>query len=80
MSTDTYSIQQAKQQFSRLAKTKSVVTVTNRGEISCFIVPKELMVALFETQEILANPFAMEQVAAYRAGTLSFRPLDAIPD
>lgn len=80
MATATYSITKAQQQFPRLARTKSVVTVTNRGEAACFIVSKEFMAAAFETKEILSSAKAMKAIRSYQAAKLEFGTLDEIPD
>ncbi len=80
MATATYSISKAQQKFPRLARTKSVVTVTNRGEVACFIVSKEFMTAAFETQEILSSTKAMKAIRSYQAGKLEFGMLDEISE
>ena len=80
MASLTYPVAKAQAQFPKLAKTKSVVTVTNRGEVACFIVSKEFMAATLETQEILADPKAMEALQNYEAGKTKFGTLDDIPD
>ena len=80
MATVTYPVAQAQAQFPKLAKTKSVVTVTNRGAVACFIVSKDFMAAALETQEILADPRAMRALKEYEARRTKFGALDAIPD
>lgn len=80
MVSDTYPVGEAQAQFPRLAKTKSVVTVTNRGSVACFIVSKAFMTAALETQEILADPKAMRAIREHQAGKSKFGRLDEIPD
>ncbi len=80
MGTDTYSVSEAQAQFPKLARTRTVKAVANRGRVTCFIVPRAFMAAVLETQEILADPKAMKAIRDHEAGKTRFGSLDEIPD
>lgn len=80
MSSSTYNVTEAQAGFTKVSKTKGVVTVTDRKGVRCFIVSKEFMAAAFETQEILASAPAMKAIREYKSGKTKFGALDEISD
>ena len=74
---NTYTVTQAQAALPRILKQAKMelVTVTRRDEPVAFLVSRERMESFVETLELMADPAAMQQVAAYEKGGMQFYPL-----
>ncbi|MBI2496990.1 MAG: type II toxin-antitoxin system prevent-host-death family antitoxin [Opitutae bacterium] len=78
----TVSISEGQDAFPSLVKAAEkgrVVTVTRHDEPVACVIGHERMSAITETLEILANPAAMDAIAAHQAGRTKFGKLSDIP-
>jgi antitoxin (DNA-binding transcriptional repressor) of toxin-antitoxin stability system len=76
----TVTVSKAQSQFPSLCRRKETTSVTRRGEVVAFIVPKTRMLDLLEQMEILANPAAMKAVERARRGKGKNHPLSALDE
>ena len=77
---NTVTVSKAQSQFPALCRRKETVSVTRRGEVVAFIVPKTRMLDLLEQMEILANPEAMKAIGRARRGKSKNHPLSALDE
>lgn len=71
-------VSKAQSQFPALCRRADTTSVTRRGEVVAFIVPKNRMLDLLEQMEILANPRAMKAINRARTGKGKDHPLSAL--
>ncbi len=78
----SYSVEHAQIEFPALIRKVSTegitCAITEQGETSVFLVPKERMESLLETLEILASNEAKEMIAKYENGNMSFHELSVL--
>ncbi len=71
----TFTIAEAQANFSRIARSNSVVGISKNSKVIGFYIPRERFEGLLETMEILANPEAIKWINADKAGKLKYKPL-----
>jgi hypothetical protein len=76
----TVTISKAQSQFPALCRRTETTSVTRRGDVVAFIVPKARMLDLLEQMEILANPRAMKAIERARSGKGKNHPLSALDE
>jgi antitoxin (DNA-binding transcriptional repressor) of toxin-antitoxin stability system len=76
----TVTVSKAQSQFPALCRRVETTSVTRRGEVVAFIVPKKRMLDLLEQMEILANPRAMKAIDRARVGKGKDHSLSALDE
>ena len=70
------SISRAKSELPKLCNSGQSYLITNRDRPTAVLLPFGDYEALIETLDLLANPRAMQVLAAAKAGKLSYQDLD----
>ncbi len=74
----TYPVTEAQTNLPKLLKSKKILSISRRGEVVSFLVPKERMEAILETMEILATPEAMESIRKDQSGQGTYYSLEEL--
>jgi antitoxin YefM len=79
----TYSVTEAQSQLPKLLKEAQrgeAIAIRRRNDTVAYLVSRERMEAIVETLEILANPDAMREIRAHKAGKTKFYGLKALDE